>query len=423
MTALATRPDDLRLAARTLLGAAAELGEVGQRVRRAEAESASGWQGVAALGQRLATQRVATAVLARCGPAEEVAAALGVFADQAEQAQVVVRAAQGAKDDATGERIRQIGLLGGATDPQTIESIRGRILALEQVIRRSDDEIDWAEDKLEQGRGVVDRMLRRSWVGLGIDELKDLIEMGQELAPIWRGGGLLIVGTRVVLTAAKLARDLNPFARYALEVKLARLLKVVRKPPVIFLLAKLPFRVLIPLTVIPSAFEDLRTGGGYRGVRGFALRVTAALAIPGSIAMVLPHPVVAGLGAVAVGVYGLTKGGYAIWDHRMFLLQVGKTILGKKDKLIETAQKVLRPSPEFPLGPLGPMVPLLPDAKDLLPDLPRLRDLGRWVPGIGGPIAIPRVPVAPGPRLPVIPPPTLTGVGLGIVLPTLGKLF
>lgn len=422
MTALATRPDDLRLAARTLLGAAAELSEAGQRVRRSEAESASGWQGVAALGQRLATQRVATAVLARCGPAEHVAGALGVFAGQAEQAQVVVRAAQGAKDDASAQRRRQIALLGDATDPPVIEEIRARILALEQVIRRSDDEINWAEEQLEQGRSAIDRMLRDSWVGLGIEEIKDLIEIGKEVAPIWRGGGLVIVGTRVVLTTAKLARDLNPFARYALEVKLARLLKVVRKPPVIFVLTRLSFRLLVPLAVIPGAFEDLRTGGGYTGVQGFALRASAAVAIPGSIAMVMPHPLVAGLGAVSVGIYYLAKGGYAIWDHRLLLVQVGTKIIKNRRGIYETAKEVLRFTPYYPLGPLGPIKPL-PRAQEILRDLPTLRDLGRWLPGIGGPIAVPGVPIAPGPRLPVIPPPTLTGVGLGIVLPTIRKLF
>lgn len=406
-----------------LLGTAAELGETAQRVRRAEAESASGWQGVAALGQRLATERVAAAVLARCGPVEQVASVVGVFADQAEQAQAVVRAAQGAKDDATAERARQLALIASATDPVVIEAARERIQALEQVIRRSDDEISWAERLLEKGRRTVDQMLRDSWAGLGLDDLADLITFGREAAPIWRGGGLVIVGTRVVLTTAKLARDLTPFARFALEAKLARLLAVVRKPPIVFALARLPFRVLIPLTVIPSAFEDLRTGGGYEGVQGFALRLSAAVAIPGSIAMVMPHPVVAALGSVSVGIYYLGKGGFAIWDHRLLLAQIGRKIFQRRGKIIETARRVLMPQPQFPLGPLGPLRPLAPDVKDLLDDLPRLRDLGRWVPGIGGPIAIPGVPIAPGPRLPAVPPPTLTGVGLGIVLPTIRKLF
>ena len=318
---------------------------------------------------------------------------------------------------------RQLGVLATATDPVVVAATRERIQQLEQVIRRSDDEISWAERMLDKARGTVDRMLRDSWGGVGIDDLEDLINLGREAAPIWRGGGLVIVGVRVVLTTAKLARDLNPFARFALEAKLAKLLKVVRKPPVIFLLSRLPFRVLIPLTVIPSAFEDLRTGDGYTGVRGFALRATAAVAIPGSVAMVLPHPVVAGLGAVSVGIYYVTKGGYAIWDQRMLLAQIGRTIFRKRAKIIATAKEILRPTVPFPLGPLGPINPLVPDAKEVLRDLPDLRDLGRWVPGIGGPTPIPGIPIAPGPRLPAVPPPTLTGVGLGIVLPTIRKLF
>ncbi|WP_114906139.1 hypothetical protein [Ornithinimicrobium murale] len=423
MTALATRPEDLRVASRALLGAAAELSEAGHRVQRAEAEAASGWQGVAALGQRLATQRVATAVLSRCGPAEQLAGALGVFADQAEQAKVVVRAAQGAGDEARAQRVREIAQLAAATDPQVIDVLRQRILRLEQTIRRSEDEIDWAEEQLERGRRTIDRLLRDSWVGLGVEELKDLVRIGQEVAPIWRGGGLLIVGSRVVLTTARLARDLTPVARHALEVRLARLLTVVRKPPVMFLLTRLPFRVLIPLTVIPSAVDDLRTGGGYEGVQGFSLRLSAAVAIPGSVAMVLPHPVVAGLGSVSVGIYYLAKGGYAIWDHRILLTQVGAAIIQKRHAIIEAARRVLRPSPAFPLGPLGPMQPLVPGAKDLLSELPRLSELGRFLPGVGGPVTVPNVPIDKGLRLPVIPSPSMGAAGLGILLPSLGKLF
>lgn len=422
MTALATRPEDLRLAARTMSGAATELSEVGQRARRAEAESATGWQGVAAVAQRMATQRVAAAVLARSGPAQEVAGALAVLADQAEQARGRVRAAQVCRDGAAAERIRQITLLGTVTDPQQTEVIRGRILRLEREISRCNDEIGWAEEQLQRGRDAVDRMLRESWIGWGVEELKDLIDLGRQVAPIWRGGGLLIVGTRVLLTTRKLARELTPFARIELETKLLRLLKVLRKPPFFFVLTRLTFRIMVPLTVIPDAFEDLRTGGGYEGVQGFALRATAAVAIPGSVAMVLPHPVVAGLGAVSVGAYYLTKSGYAIWDHRLFLTQVAVDLYQNRHTIIETAKEVLRPTPPLPLGPLGPMYPVLPGA-GLLHDLPRLSHVGRVLPWVEAPITVPSVPIEAGVRLPVIPSPSLGPAGLGVLLPSLGKLF
>lgn len=422
MTALATRPEDLRLAARTMLGAATELRAAGQRARQAEAESATGWQGVAALAQRLATQRVAAAALARSAPAQQVAGALGVLADQAEQAQMTVRAEKECRDRATAERVRQITLLGTVTDPQQIEVIRGRIVRLEREISRCEDEISWAEEQLQRGRDALERMLRDSWIGWGVEELKDLVDLGRQVAPIWRGGGLVIVGVRVLLTTRKLARELTPFARIELENKLQRLLKVLRKPPIFFVLTRLTFRVLIPLTVIPDAFEDLRTGGGYEGVQGFALRASAAVAIPGSIAMVLPHPMVAGLGAVSVGIYYLAKSGYAIWDHRLFLTQVAVDIHQHRHKIIQKAAEVLRPTPPLPLGPLGPLYPVIPGA-GLLHDLPRLSHVGRLLPWVEAPLSVPDVPIEAGVRLPVIPSPSLGPAGLGVLVPSLGKLF
>ncbi|WP_109474730.1 hypothetical protein [Ornithinimicrobium cavernae] len=423
MTALATRPEDLRLAARTLHGAAAELEEVAARLGRSGATASGGWQGVAALGHQVATERVRAVVLGRCAPAHDAAGSLAVLADQAEHAVAAVRSAQRARDEATAERIRQITLLGTVTDPLEIAAIRERIMCSDRVIRRAEDEIAWVEERLEQGRRAAEEVLRSSWLGIGLGELGDLVRAGQEIAPVWRGGSLLVVGTRVLLATAGLARELSPVARLALEARLLRLLRVVRKPPIIFVLSRLAFRVVIPLTVIPAAWSDLRDGGGYEGWRGVTLRVTAALAIPGSVAMVVPHPVVAGLGAVTVGAYYLAKGGFAIYDHRLLLAQIAQRVLARRHDIIRTARKVLQPSPALPLGPLGSLGPMVPRAKELLSDLPDLDELARYLPAIGGPIAVPDVPIGTGARLPAVPPPALGVIGSGILLPSLRRLF
>lgn len=423
MTALATRPQELRAAARSLVGVAAGLGEAGARIGQTQAETATGWQGTAALGQRLATERIATQIGLRRGPVEMVAGALGTFADQAEHAQTVVRVAQQARDQAVADRVRLIAMLATVTDPGQAEVLRERILRLEVAIRGHEDEISWVERQLEQGRTVLDRVLRDSWVGLGLEELRELVDAGREIAPIYRGGSLLIVGSRVVLTTVRMAKEFSPFARHILEARLDKLLKVVRKPPFLYLALRLPFRVLIPLTVIPDAWQDLWDGGGYTGVRGFTLRLTAAVAIPGSVAMVLPHPLVAGLGAISVGVYYAAKGGWAIWDHRILLGQVGRYVYQRRRKLLVTARRVLAPTPALPLGPLGPISPLLPGARKVLSDLPRLKEIGRLLPGVGGPITVPATPIAPGPRLPVVPSPSVGVVSVGILLPKIRKLF
>lgn len=422
MTALATRPSDLRVAARSLLVVGSELEEVAAQLARSQGAVATSWQGVAALGQRAATERVHVAVLARCEPVRSAGRALGVLADQAEEAQAVVRTAQRARAEAQAERARTIRLLASTTDAVTLEVLRERITVLDSVIRRAEDEIERAERLLEQGRGVVERVLHDSW-GLGFEDLGDLVDVGKTAGPIWRGGGLIVVGTRVILTARKLGMEVNPFIRYMLQARLDRLLKIVMKRPIMGALIGLGSRVAIPILVISEAVPDLMDGGGYTGVRGFTLRVTAALAIPGSIAMVVPHPVVAGVGAVVVGAYFLAKAGFTLYDHRILLAEMGKMLWQRRESIIRKAEKILAPSPMFPLGPLGPLVPI-GRGRDLIPDLPRLEDLGRFLPGIGGPIAIPSIPIAPGLRLPVVPPPLL-GPGGPIVpaLPWLGKLF
>lgn len=423
MSALATRPEELRLAARRLQVASADLADLAARLTVADVAAAGGWQGAAAVGQRLATQRVVGAVRARCEPAGRVAAALDDFAAQAERAGAEVRVAERQRAEAVAERLRQVGLLGTVTDPAVLTAIRARIVTLEQVIRRADDEVAWVERCLEEVRRTVDQVLRDSWAGFGVDDLRDLVRAGSEVVPVWRGGGLLIVGARVVLTSARLARDLNPFRRFELEARLARLLTVVRKPPVIFLLTRLSYRVLVPLVVISDAWPDVRDGGGYDGWRGFTLRLTAGLAIPGSVAMVMPHPVVAGLGAVTVGAYYLVKGGNAIFEHRQVLTSVARVVAARREELIRVAQRVLRPSSTFPLGPLGPMYPLVRDVGGLLSELPRLEDLARHLPEWGTLMPVVQAPIESGPRLPAVPPAVLGPVGAAVVLPRLIGLF
>lgn len=423
MTALTTRPDDLRLAAQSLQRARAELEATAVLVSRATQESAAGWQGVAALAQRAATARVHGAVLARCSPVGEVSGALARLADQAAVAQTRVRTAQRDADVAAAERARAIRQLGLVTDPAELEALRQRITRLEVVIRRSDDEIARVEDRLERARQRLEQVLRDSWLGVGVDDLADLVNAAKGLAPVWRGGGLVIVGGRVLLNAGRLARSLDPVADILIRARLDRLLKVVLKRPLLALVTLAPARVAVPVVVISDALPDLVDGGGYEGWQGFTVRVTAALAIPGSVAMVMPHPMAAGIGAITVGAYYLAKGGLALYDHRLLLLQVGARIYRRREQIIDVARTVLKPTPALPLGPLGPIAPAVPGVRDLLSELPRLGEVIRRLPAVGGPIGLPQVPIDTGPRLPVVPPPSLGVVGAGVLLPRLGRLF
>jgi len=421
MTVLAAQPEDLRSAARTLVLAEGQLEELVGRLARSETATAVSWEGIAALGHRAATERVRAAVLARCGPLGALARSVDALAGQAEQAQDVVRAAQRARDDAQAERRRHLARLGTVVDPAEAEAVRERVAWLDTVVRHAQDEINGAEDALEQARGVVDRTLQDSWLGVGWDDLLDLVRAGKGLAPVWRGGGLVVVGTRLLLASAALARDLSPWARQLVEARVHRLLKVVIKTPLSALLAGSLGRVMVPIFVVSDAWPDLMDGGGYAGWRGLTVRVTAGLAIPGSVAMVTPHPVAAGIGAVTVGAYYLVKGGNLIYDNRQTLARAGQLLWRHRDQIRELTKRLVTPHPALPLGPLGPALPI-GRSRGELPDLPGLDDLRRFLPGIGGPLHWPDVPIGPGPRLPVIPPLTLSGLA-PIVLPHLRKLF
>lgn len=423
MTALATRPEDLRQAAQSLARARVDLAEIAELVSRSAQGSEAGWQGLAALGQRAATARVHAAVVARCVPVERASAALDTFSIQAEQARAEVRAAQRDGQTAETERARLLRLLATVTEPAELESLRQRLGTVEVAIRRSADQVISIEAGLEQARRVLDQALRDSWLGMGVDDLIDLINAGKGAAPIWRGGGLVLVGARVLINTARLARPLDPFAQALVQSRMDRLLKAVMKRPLVALLTMLPARFIVPVVVISDAVPDVMDGGGYDGWQGVTVRVTAALAIPGSMAMVMPHPVAAGIGAIAVGAYYLAKGGFALYDHRLLLAQVAARAYGRRHEIIDVAKKILQPTPAFPLGPLGPMYPVLPRASEALSELPRLGDLLRQLPVLGAPIGVPQVPIRTGPRLPAIPPPPLAPISLGLLLPKIGRLF
>jgi uncharacterized protein YukE len=422
VSVLTARPEDLRSAARSLALAQCELADLAARLARSETSTTGTWQGVAALGQRAATGRLHVAVLRRCDPLGVIARAVDELADQAAESQEVMQAARVTRAEAQAERQRHLVRLGTLVDPAEAAAVLERVASLEVVICRAGDQISGAQDAMERARHRVDQVLRDSWVGMGWDDLSDLARAGQALAPVWRGSGLVVVGTRLLLASARLAKELDPVARHLLEGRMRRLLSVVMKPPFVALLAGSLGRVVVPVFVISDAWPDVLDGGGYAGWRGMTVRVTAGLAIPGSVAMIVPHPAVAGVGAVTVGAYYLVKGGNLIYDRRLTIASAGALVWRHRARVQELAQRLMTPSPAFPLGPLGPILPGVGSSDGLLPGLPVLDQLRRFVPDVGGPLPWADVPIGPGLRLPVVPPPTLSGL-TPVVLSHLRRLF
>lgn len=420
MTALDTRPADLRLVARNLTSAGQELNGLATQLLAARSSVAGSWTGLAAMGQAAATEQLVQALRQTNEPLEGMARTVEAFAARAEESRATVQEWQRRQAEANAERLRQIGLLHQATDPGLIATIKARIEELEHRLRWAQEEIARAEDWLEQGARILERVLGEAWAGIDLD---DLVRAGKDLVPVWRGGGLVIVGTRILLTVAHLGRELSPVLQVTLGKRLERLLWVVRKPGIVGFLIRLPYQVLIPLTVIRTAWPDLRDGGGYDGWQGFTLRVTATLAIPGSVAMVFPHPVVAGVGAVAVGSYYLVKGGLAVYNNPEVLIAIGRTIARRRNVIIDLARRAFGPTAGLPLGPLGPIGPLLRPG-EALSDLPKLSELGKYLPSFGRLMPIIQLPIEAGPRLPAIPPVATSPVGAGgLILPKLIRLF
>lgn len=432
MSALATRPEELRAASRALLQTRGDLDDLGHRLEHVGAVAAAGWQGTAALAHQAAAQRMWTAVRSRAAPVTELARSVADLADVGEQARATVRAAAERRARAEAERAVLLRRLAeGEPDPATLERLR----LLDRVLEEAAEEARRAEEHLARMRQLVEQVMRSSWPLVGVDDLGDLIAAGQGLPPLWRGGTLVLVGSRILLTRHRLRGPITPIARIALDTRLAGLMRLVAKPPFVFLLLGAPARVVVPVIVISSAWPDVWDGGGYDGFRGIAVRITAAIAIPGSVAMVVPHPVVAAVGAISVGTYYLVKGGNVVFDHRALIAKVAVTSWQNRDEIGRRIRRVVAPVLEptgelapllrAPLGPFGPARMISAGTGDMLDQLPILPEhLRRLAPIIGRPLVPADVPLAPGPRLPVIPTPTTVGaIGIGIALPKVGWLF
>lgn len=432
MTALATHPEELRAASRALRQARSDLDDLERRLARVGQVAAAGWQGTAALAHQAALQRTRTAVQLRAAPVTELAQAMAELAQVGEEARATVRAAQDRRDRAEAERrILLRTLAEGDPDPSTLERLR----LLDRVLEQAAEESRRAEDRLARARQLVERVMRSSWPLFGVDDLGDLIDAGTDILPLWRGSTLVLVGSRILLVQRQLRGPLAPVTRLVLERRLADLMRLVARPPFVFLLTGAPARILIPVLVIKDAWPDVWDGGGYDGHRGVAIRITAAIAIPGSVAMMSPHPGVAAVGALTVGTYYLTKAGNGVVDHRQLLTRVVVTTWRNRDEIGRRVRRVIAPvvapSGELapllraPLGPFGPARMISAGAGDLLDQLPHLPEhLRQLAPIVGRPLIPDQVPIPSGPRLPVIPTPTTVGaIGIGIALPKIGRLF
>lgn len=405
-------PDELRRAAQQLVAAERALHQVADLVQAGAVTADQVWESGAAVLQRDRLHRLRCGTLERADDLGAIGRALTQAADRADaelatlrrldvrrrqqEAELsAVRAQPPAPDDPWGT-LRE----GAAADLE-------RELALVALLAAQ------ARERIEIGLAVAEAVLRER---LPIDLLEDLIGLkpiADGAGAVRRGGTILLTGLQWLGLAIRHARAVDPALRLLLEERLGLLAPQLAKVPG---WAKVFGRFgiyTIPLTIIPDAWQDVQDGGGYPGVRGDVVRVSAALAIPGSIAVLVPIGPVAAVGAVTIGTWTAVTGANALYDNREQIargIEVGALVAGayvrtSVDDLRELTRTVEPYVPWGPLGPIGPAVGLGSAAESLLDDLPDLPDLhlDEAIRGLGEPFRLPDLPIGPGLRLPLLP--------------------
>lgn len=434
MTAVAARPEEISASARALAGTDLALREASRRCRAGADECAPAWQGAAALAQAARTRTVEAAATAAADQLAILVDALQRFATQCEAEQSTIRNLRWRRAEATRERDA---LSAAPIDPADLlraAQRAARLAELDNVIWRLDRLISDAEDRLEGLADTVESLVRHTVPPWLPGDLEGLGRTLGALASASKGGRLAVNGAMLLSLAVQHARNADLAGRLALVARMHPLFGMVTKAPS---WAKLLGRfgpLAIPLTVWSSAVPDVHDGGGYSGWRGAVTRVSAGVAAAGSVAMLVPHPWVAGAGAVSVGAYVAWKAGNTIYDNREAVAHLAGMAWEEAQRRAAELGEVVKVADLLPWGPLGPVGPVLrPDTAlwafergrdalelgqegiealrygwdDLLEALPGGAELpeeaARQVRRFGDPVGMPDVPVAPGIRLPVVP--------------------
>lgn len=344
--ALATSPEDLRAAARSLREVGHEASALGRALGLGMAGTSSGWSGLAALEQQARVESLQLLVGRVPGPGDEAALLLERCAMAAEDSADRVRAWTRTLEEARSTA-HQLRVAGPPPDPAGLQAWQRLVAELDAQVARSSALIQQAEEDFDLVARQVAGAVREVWsdVQAGATELQALVDLGRKGA-----------NAKDKLTAARLAapglvalalasRD-SGLARAKAHVKAMERLWAVKahqlEPPLVekrirALVAKLPGSPSLPrvppvllrggtgLYAMYDAAGTVVDGGGYDGWRGGVSRVLGAGAVMAAPATFSAIPPVALAGAVTLGAYTAWMTGNWVYDNRGRIVDAGRT--------------------------------------------------------------------------------------------------
>ena len=324
MTALAISPPDLRWAARALSDQAGRGTTLAAQVR-AMTPPPGGWSGLAALEAASARESWALSLRAVVDPLEEMASWVSAFADEVDEAQHDLRAWVELRPAWAAATARLDVQLAAADDLVRPVLVRRRD-ELVSLARRAESEIDATEARVRESASALAERLDSLWSEPASTVLREVHELRGAVVQAGRAAVTLFASGHVLRLAVQHARAADLAIRAALldDARLAARWVMTGagagRAVSRFAVVKTP--LVVWLTAVP----DVVTGGGYGGRRGMTTRILAAAALPASVGVFVPHPLVIGASLAVLGSYSLWSAGNLGYDHRRVPARVGSEL-------------------------------------------------------------------------------------------------
>ena len=427
---LATSPEALRRAARTLRRLGEDLEGLSARVAMSGGFD-HGWSGLAALEQQARAGALSRLVSLSAAPGLDVAHALEGCADVAEDAGARVRAGVRRLEQGLAELAR-LRALGPPLEPLLEEAWHRRVREVEQEVASARTLMEQAEDSFDTAQQQAAGVLVRAWAV--VEEAPNLWQVGRAVhgavTALPKKVLRIVRTTDMVLSLARARWAADAGVRAAAlqrgSARLGQLWQQLTSPKTRTFLGRARFLPGPTGTVMSwlSAWGDRRDGGGYAGWRGGVTQVLATGALiggPVTLAGFIPGmQVAAPVGVGLITVYQSWMLGNAAWDALPTARRYARLAIRHAPRVRDAALDLARRARDRAVGRLTDlrtaalgrvatvglqatrrMQDVRAGVEDLLgrvPDTEPLRDRIRQV---GVPIRLPGVPLGPVLRAPV----------------------
>ncbi len=324
MTALAISAADLRWAA-AVLTAQADRGDTLASQVGALTPAPEHWSGLAALQAGHAREAWALSVGVVLDPLDEVASWVSSFAEEVDAAQDSIRTWVERRLSWAAETTRLEVLLATADDLSRPALLRRRD-ELAALTRRAESEIEATEARLRESAAALAERLDGLWSPAASTVLREVHQLRGAVVQAGRAAVTVFASGHVLRLAVHYARSADLAVRAALvdDARLAAqwVLTGARAGRAVSRFAVVKTPLVVWLTAVP----DVVTGGGYGGRRGMTTRVLAGAALPASVGVFVPHPLVIGASLAVLGAYSLWSAGNILYDHRGVPARVGSEL-------------------------------------------------------------------------------------------------